>query len=387
MKRSILIAAIGLYACTVAAREKLTIIEQDYELAKRTAAQQHKLLIVDFYTTWCVPCKVLDKTIFKNDSIAGRISENFVVLKYDAEQDAVHNLSLKHHIASYPTTVVLTADGRVIQKMFGSGGSASLVENYTSLLRESISLNKQEKYIAGYQPAIDTTIYPDFYKKYVRRIANIKPGDLSDFWANNTELQKEICFDILAYFGRAPRHVVDFFIQHKPEYEALFGKADVKFVIGNLTAEKFSQAVAEKDETKYKAALEFARLHLTPRDADEYVKAYDVEMYMATGKWDKATHTIEERIRLKTINENGVNGFCWSVYEQCNDKKIIARAVQFMKSVTDTKPSFATLDTYARLLAKNGSREEAIAAMKRAIKMGNENGEDTKESEEALGKF
>ncbi|MDR0802048.1 MAG: thioredoxin family protein [Fluviicola sp.] len=362
-------------------------MEQDYEYAKHVAAEQHKLLIVDFYTTWCTPCKVLDKKIFKNDSIASQISERFVVLKYDAEQDTVYNLSLKHHVCSYPTTVVLTADGKLIRKMYGFGRSEPLEASYINLLQESISLHEQGKYITGFSPTIDPDKYPDFYKKYIRRIANISPNDLTDYWMHNQDLKSEVSFAILAYFGRAPQNIVDLLIQHRSEYETRYGEADVKFVINNVVAERFNTAIKEKDEIKYEAAVKFAKQYLTSRDADEYVKAYEVKMCMATGKWEKATSILEERVRQNTINGDEINYFCWAIYEQCSQKNVIGRATQLMKGVVEVNSSFATLDTYARLLAKNGSREEAVVAMKRAIKMGNENGEDTKDSEEALGKF
>lgn len=387
MRKSILMAAIISAAYIADAQPSLTIIDQDYELAKRVAVQQQKLLIVDFYTTWCAPCKVLDKTIFKNDSIANEINKNFVVLKYDAEKDSVYNLSLKHHICSYPTTIVLTGDGKLVHKMFGTGGSSSLVENYAGLLRESIALNAREKYIEGFSTTIDPDIYPGFYKKYVRRTANIKPGDLSNYWANNKDLQSELSFAILAYFGKAPQEVVDFFLQHKPEYEKRFGKADVKFVLGGIASEKFSKAVAEKDEAEYEAAIKFAKQQLPSGDAAEYIKSYRLEMHIAMKQWKKAMHIIEERIRLETISESGINYFCWNVYEQCVEKKVIGDAVLLMKHIVAVNPSFATLDTYARLLSKDGNKEEAISAMKRAIEKGKANGEDTKESEEALAKF
>lgn len=385
--KSILIAAIISATSMVNAQQTLTVIDQDYELARRTALQQQKLLIVDFYTTWCVPCKMLDKAIFKNDSIAGEISKNFIVLRYDAENDSLYNLSLKHHVCSYPTTVVLTGEGRLIHKMFGTGGPKPLVENYTNLLRESIQLNKQGKYAEGFLTTIDPDAYPVFYKNYVRGIADIKPDNLSNYWTNNTDLQSEVSLAILAYFGKAPGHVTDYFVQHKTDYEKRFGKADVKFIIDRMASEKFSAAITRKDEVLYKAAVKFAKQHLSPGDAQQYINNYSPEMYIAKGAWSKATDLIEEQVRRKTIGENGINYFCWKVYEQCDEKKVIDRAVHLMKNITFINPSFAMLDTYARLLSRNGSKQEAITTMKRAIVIGKENNENTKESEEALSKF
>jgi thiol-disulfide isomerase/thioredoxin len=387
MMKSILMVALIAMTCVGNAQQTLTVIEQDYELAKRTAQQQQKLLIIDFYTTWCVPCKMLDKTIFKNDSIAGEIAKNFVVLRYDTEKDSVHNLSLKHHVCSYPTTVVLTADGKMISKMFGTGGNKPLVESYAGLLRESILLSRKGKYIEGVSTTIDPDSYPVFYKKYVRRIADIKPGELGDYWAGNKNLQSEVSLAILAYFGSAPGQVMEYFVRHKADYEQRFGKADVAFIMERIISEKFSAAITAKDEARYKAAIKFAKQHLVPDNVNKYINTYSLELYIAKKEWNRAADLVEEQVLRKTISENGINYFCWTVYEQCDDKKVIGQAVHLMKNVTDTNPSFAMLDTYARLYAKSGNKQEAIDAMKRAIAIGKANNEDTKESEEALSKF
>lgn len=281
----------------------------------------------------------------------------------------------------------MTGEGKLIHKMFGTGGDKLLVRNYFNLLRESILLNKQGKYIEGFSTTIYPDIYPAFYKKYVRRTADIIPSDLSNYWANNKDLQSEVSLDILAYFGRAPEHVTDYFVQHKAYYEKRFGKADVKFIIDRIVSEKFTAAIAAKNEARYQAAIKFAKRHLPAGDAAKFRDTYGLEMCIAKAAWSQAINLVEEQIHRKTINENGINYFCWQVYEQCDAKEVIVRSIHLMKNVTDINPSFAMLDTYARLLYKNGNNQEAVAAMKRAIAMGKANGDDTKESEEALSKF
>lgn len=385
--KNILIAAMIVVAFVAKAGQPLTVIDQDYELAKRTALQQHKLLIVDFYTTWCVPCKMLDNAIFKNDSIVREISKDFVVLRYDAEKDSVHNLSLKHHVCSYPTTIVLTGEGKVIHKMYGIGRPERIVESYAALLRESLSRNKQGKYLEGFSAPIDSDIYPAFYKKYVRRIADISPGDLDNYWKGNSDLLSEVSLDILAYFGKAPDHVITHFVQYKAEYEKRFGKADVQFIINRIVSEKFNCAVTAKDEAGYKAAVKMAKQHLSPADASKYISTYSLEIHVAKGDWNKAADLVEEQVRRNSIDKSGINSFCWTVYEQCNDKKVVDRAVHLMKNIKDIDSSFAMLDTYARLLSRMGRNQEAITVMKRAIVIGKANNEDTQESEEALSKF
>ncbi len=51
------------------------------------AAQKNepRKIIIDFYTQWCGPCKMLSKNTFHNPSVAKYINENYYAVKFDAE--------------------------------------------------------------------------------------------------------------------------------------------------------------------------------------------------------------------------------------------------------------------------------------------------------------
>ena len=44
-----------------------------------------KNIIVDVYTTWCGPCKLLDKNTFGNPEVSAFINENYYPVKFNAE--------------------------------------------------------------------------------------------------------------------------------------------------------------------------------------------------------------------------------------------------------------------------------------------------------------
>ena len=44
-----------------------------------------RMILVDIYTTWCGPCKMLTANTFGNEKIAKYMNENFYCVKFDAE--------------------------------------------------------------------------------------------------------------------------------------------------------------------------------------------------------------------------------------------------------------------------------------------------------------
>lgn len=47
--------------------------------------KQPKMIMIDVFTTWCGPCKLLTKQTFGNDTIAKYLNKNFYCVKFDAE--------------------------------------------------------------------------------------------------------------------------------------------------------------------------------------------------------------------------------------------------------------------------------------------------------------
>ena len=121
-----------------------TLISQDvvkwytWEEGMEKSKEESKKFIVDLYTNWCGWCKKMDKATFQNPIIAEYINENYIPIKFNAEQKTeiefegkVHKFIRRgrgyHSLAallangrlSYPTVVFLSEDKKVIQALPG----------------------------------------------------------------------------------------------------------------------------------------------------------------------------------------------------------------------------------------------------------------------------
>ena len=58
-----------------------------FEAALAEAKKAERVVFVDFYTTRCGPCKMLDRSTWKDEGVIKFLNEKTVALKIDAEKE------------------------------------------------------------------------------------------------------------------------------------------------------------------------------------------------------------------------------------------------------------------------------------------------------------
>jgi thioredoxin 1 len=83
-----------------------------------TAKKENKYLFIDFYATWCGPCKQLKKS-FKDKEIGAYYNKNFINISIDGETKEGRELMYRYQIESYPTLLIVDFKGNVRTKSIG----------------------------------------------------------------------------------------------------------------------------------------------------------------------------------------------------------------------------------------------------------------------------
>ena len=90
------------------------------------AETEGKLVFLDFYTTWCLPCKLMDEEVFSDPAFGAYMNERFVSLKVDAEHGNGPNLAALFSVTSYPTLIFVDRRGRELTRREGSAAQRRL---------------------------------------------------------------------------------------------------------------------------------------------------------------------------------------------------------------------------------------------------------------------
>lgn len=105
---SLLLSVVSLFAF-----EHLTVENFDKKI-------KDKNVIVDFYATWCPPCKVLAKNLKAYDKVK---SSDVIIYKVDIDKNM--NLALKHNVKALPTLGYFK-NGKLVIKEVGIKDVAQL---------------------------------------------------------------------------------------------------------------------------------------------------------------------------------------------------------------------------------------------------------------------
>jgi len=143
-------------------------LDEAFEAQKKVP----KEIIVDVYTNWCGPCKLLDKNTFGNPDVANFINEHFYAVKLNAEgsekvsfqgntfenpgydpakkgRNATHQFTRFLGVSGYPTILFFDDAGHYLTPLVGYQRPQQL-ELYLKLFYDELykSLTTQEDFNA-----------------------------------------------------------------------------------------------------------------------------------------------------------------------------------------------------------------------------------------------
>ncbi|MEY5043617.1 MAG: hypothetical protein RJA19_844 [Bacteroidota bacterium] len=161
-----------------AAAQKAGVAWMSLEEAIAAQAKAPRKIMIDVYTSWCGPCKMMMANTFTDPEVIAYLNANYYAVKFDAEspqpvnfrgqtftnpgyrpgvtgRNSPHQLAGALGVTAYPTLVYLDEKGEIIAPITGYKTPPQL-EMYLKFFAEhwtrSTVQSEWEKYRDGFQP-------------------------------------------------------------------------------------------------------------------------------------------------------------------------------------------------------------------------------------------
>ena len=110
--------------------------EKDLPSALERARVEGKPVLVNFYADWCVWCKRLESTTFRDAKVASVLQNRVVPLSLDVDGSG-RQLSNEYRVDGLPTIVVLDAGGQEIGRIPGYMSPENFLATVEGFLQQS----------------------------------------------------------------------------------------------------------------------------------------------------------------------------------------------------------------------------------------------------------
>jgi thioredoxin-related protein len=379
------------FAQTAEATEGIKFETGTWSEVLAKAKKENKYVFLDAFTTWCGPCKWMDKNIFPQAEVGTFFNKNFVNAKIDMEKGEGIEIAKLYKVNVYPTYLYVNGDGELVHRLVGSMEAPAFIQG------SSNALDPEKQYMSLLKRFDNGETNPEFIYKlaYVARGAYdmTKAQELAAaYLKSQTNLLEEKNLKLISEFTTtATDPNFEFMRKNASAFEASMGKERYQQQMYNMVYQASFQVVGFKRDISKEQAPQFIKaaneyfIKTLPEQSPKLTHSFAMSVFRTTKDWESyAIQAIGYYDKNPSSDWNELNSVAWNFYENVTNTTHLQKAVTWALASVKLSESYANTDTVASLYFKLGDKVKAKEYANRAIALGKEKGEDTTSTEKLL---
>lgn len=380
MKRIILIILAVLPLGDLAA-QGIEFQKGTWSIVQAKAKQQNKFIFVDAYTTWCAPCKKLEKKVFTQKKVGDFFNRHFVSYRLDMEKGEGKAFAKKYKVYVFPSLLYFDTNGNIVHKTIGYVSAQQIL----AYAQDALNPNKQIYTLRRQYQKGGLTASPDYVaalelagEPYQKALVEYleKQGQQQWHTLNNWKL-------INKYIRNYTSEVFQYVLDHQSQFDQI-SKGEMQAFFAKVLEQEMRKVVAKKDEKKLQK-LKQVLTKVFGKEANPQIAKLEAGFYFTNPQKSLkyASHYFDKYCN----NPNELSIAAWAYYENISNQTFLLKALEWAKkSVSIQKKSYNT-NTQAHLLYKLKRYEKARLVALESKKLAIKENESTDEIEKLLKKL
>lgn len=409
MNKLICIIHLILFSCTMAfgfAKQDTLFNEvATWNDALLKAKAEHKYIFVDCYTTWCKPCREMDREVYSDSQVVRNLQDGFVPVKLQMDSTNHDNNDVKkwyqdgqrvknrYAVLAYPTYLFFDGDGNIIHKGLGFKDK----NDFLKLLREASDTGKQyfnsvrkferKKLPFSEYPSLINQAKQLQDRSVAMRVARdfIKRFILTNGHLNTSRINSDNLSLIAGYLSINDGELFDLFNRKGAQVDSILNRKGVaQYYTEDAIARDMIRMKILKSEKPFIPAVskpewKLMEVTIAKRFGEQIAPKLII---MEKLNWYKNKRDTIEHAKailaycseyLDYENEglrSGVNNYVWYyIFNPVSDRYILKGALALMDRVLKYEGGNNSYwDTYANVLYKSGDADKAIEIEERIVK-------------------
>jgi thiol-disulfide isomerase/thioredoxin len=357
----------------------IQFIHENWQTALDSAKKYEKLIFLDAYTTWCAPCKAMNRDVFTHPKISRFYNEQFINVKMDMEKGDGLALAQAYQIKAYPTFLFINATGKAVHRAVGFQEIDVFLQLGKAALNQEDRLDAwNNRFATGNRDAL-------FLRNYIQKLSDAQ--DPKCIKIVETYLNTQTDWRSQAHLGLIYRMVETtdtplyrFLVENKDTFQNIFGKYDIEIKIQNLLTDKL-----HNEKALPPLPIADSLIALTyPKKAKRMIPNYQMTYYRLKGDRTNYANAAVQYFKQFEDSAEELNETAQTFYEVVDDPKMLKKAVKWAKRALQKEKKQLYFLTLAQLYVKMGEERCAQKVLNNAIEHGKESGERHDEASELL---
>lgn len=340
-----------------------------YNEALQLSAKTGKLVFIDCYTSWCAPCKWMEKNVFVNDSIYQFYNQHFINYKSDMEKGEGVDLRKKYAVLSFPTYLFVNSKGEIVHR------TASLMQVNEFLKEAKTALNPidnysalKERYEAGDHSDTLLLKYAKALQKVNRQESEKIENELLSK-ITDEELNSEFGWEVIQQIARSESdRLGKYLLLHKNDFEQIAAKEAVQIVLNRLRMSEMYGLIREKNESVF-----FTELNEMRKDRSSVtqrnIAMLEMEYYLEVNKADSFVLAAQKAMQGILEHSDANLSFVArrALYKANGNKTILKEALELARKAVLINPEeYSNEGTLASICLELKLKDEGLKAAKKA---------------------